>query len=117
MQLAATIEFDITKMTEEYGSDFLDNYDIAVSFKSAKKFSIYEWDAGELESNSIIWDTLGTATNPRNGQGKALSHASIYVRYDSMINPPPAKVPEPTSVLALGLIGGGVLLSRRRQQV
>ncbi len=29
--------------------------------------------------------------------------------------PPPARVPEPTSVLALGLIGGGMFLSRRRK--
>lgn len=110
---SGNIEFDTAAIEAEYGTTFTENYDIAVSFKAAKSFSIYQWDAG-LGTDTIEWTTDGTATN-KNGVTQALSHASVYFRYKAIVDPPRARVPEPTSILALGLIGGGMFLSRRRQ--
>ena len=107
------IVFDTAAIEAAYGPTFTEDYDIAVSFKAAKNFSIYQWDAA-LGTDTITWSTEGTATNG-GGSAQALSHASVYFRYKDVVTPPPARVPEPTSILALGLIGGGMFLSRRKK--
>ncbi|NET46472.1 hypothetical protein [Okeania sp. SIO2B3] len=107
------IVFDTAAIENVYGPTFTQNYDIAVSFKAAKNFSIYQWDAG-LGTNTIDWTTDGTATN-KQGVTQGLSHASVYFRYKEIVDPPRARVPESTSMLTLGLIGGRMFLSRRRK--
>jgi hypothetical protein len=81
-----------------------EQYEIAISFKAARNFSIYKWDA-PLSTNTINWSTAGTATNNR-GIPQGLSHASLYVR--KINDTPVTEVPEPgaavSMVLALGAI-------------
>ena len=107
---SGNIVFDVAAIEEEYGPTFTHNYDIAVSFKAAQNFSIYKWGAG-LKTDTIDWTTDGTATNQNNDNPRDLSHASVYFRLKDKVK----RVPEPTSLLAIGLIGGGMFLSRRRQ--
>ena len=102
---SGSLVFDVTAINNDFGPDFLSTYEIAISFKAADSFSIYQWDA-PLGVNTIEWTTNGTATN-KNGGVQGLSHASLYFRNTANITEPPS-----SALLALGLVCLG--LSRRR---
>jgi hypothetical protein len=116
-QTSGTIEFDVDAIENSvlFDPEFIENYDIAISFKAAKNFSIYYWQA-PLNSTTISWTTDGTATNDQDiAQG--LSHASVYLRRrdDEGGGGNPTETPEPSTVLGLtAFLGGAAVLRRRR---
>jgi hypothetical protein len=94
-----SINFNVAAIEAVYGTSFLNNYDVAVSFKAGKNFSIYEWEAA-LGTDTIEWSTTGTSVN-KNGAAQGLSHGSVYFRKkDGGVT---EKTPEPASAAALGL--------------
>ncbi|VXD17000.1 conserved exported hypothetical protein [Planktothrix serta PCC 8927] len=76
---------------------------------SAYLFKDYDWTKGLTG----IFNTIGVSTNK--GQGQALSHASLFAANVTTVTPPPVEVPEPATLVGLGLAFGGMLASRRRQ--
>jgi PEP-CTERM motif len=76
---------------------------------SAYLFKDYDWSKGLTG----VFDTVGVST--KNGKAQALSHASLFVANVTTVTPPPVEVPEPATLVGLGLAFGGMLASRRRQ--
>ncbi|MBD2485269.1 PEP-CTERM sorting domain-containing protein [Planktothrix sp. FACHB-1365] len=79
-------------------------------FYSAYLFKDYDWSQGL----NGVFNTIGVSTN-KQGKAQALSHASLFAANVTTVTPPPAEVPEPTTLVGLGLAFGGMLASRRRQ--
>ncbi|MBE8970456.1 PEP-CTERM sorting domain-containing protein [Nostocales cyanobacterium LEGE 12452] len=85
-----------------------------VSLKSSTKYSAYlfkdyDWSQGLTG----VFNTIGVDLNGRGNAGKDLSHASLFVS-NIKSNPDPQAVPEPATLLGLGLAAGGMVISRRR---
>ena len=115
---SGSITFDTTAIEAEYGPTFIQDYDIVISLKAAKNFSIYQWDAA-LGTNTITWSTAGTATNG-GGIVQALSHVSVYFQYngsgddqDDDSSTVIVSEPKTLALLAFGLCG--LVLVRRRR--
>ena len=89
-----------------------EQYEIAISFKAAKNFSIYKWDA-PLGTNTINWSTAGTATNNR-GIPQGLSHASLYVR--KIDDTPVTEIPEPGAVGSMAFLALGTITYLKKQK-
>lgn len=88
-----------------------------ISLKSSTSYSTYLFQDIDFSETGLsgFFNTIGVATN-KNGTGKDLSHASIFkATYAKLPEPPKVKVPEPTTTLGLGMVIGGMLISRRRQ--
>ncbi|WP_254173979.1 PEP-CTERM sorting domain-containing protein [Planktothrix pseudagardhii] len=80
------------------------------TYYSAYLFKDYDWSKG-LDG---VFSTIGVSTN-KQGKAQALSHASLFVANVTTVTPPPAEIPEPATLVGLGLAFGGMLASRRRQ--
>ncbi|MDJ1170313.1 PEP-CTERM sorting domain-containing protein [Roseofilum sp. BLCC_M154] len=68
-------------------------------------------DSGKIEGE---FDTLGVAVNPNNGQGRGLSHASLWTFNGEEEYEPPNEVPEPSAAAALGLLAAGMLGMKKK---
>ncbi len=97
--ITGTITLNKTAIEAILGPTF-DQYEIAISFKAAKNFSIYQWDA-PLGTNIINWSTAGTATN-NGGIAQDLSHASLYVR--KIDETSATEIPEPDTVGSMAFL-------------
>ncbi|NEU78907.1 PEP-CTERM sorting domain-containing protein [Nostoc sp. UIC 10630] len=88
-----------------------------VSLKSSTNYSAYlfkdyDWSHGLAG----VFNTIGVDLNGSGNAGKALSHASLFVSNISN-NPAPQAVPEPATLLGLGLAASGMVISRRRKSL
>lgn len=99
--------------------EFKEDIDTKFSFvlKAGSFWSAYFFDG--IEANTILdFTTEGVAMND-NGFAADLSHATIYVSNitasDLVQAPPKVYVPEPSAVVGLAFLGGGMFLSRRRK--
>jgi hypothetical protein len=94
--------------------------DIAVSLKSARGFSLYYLKAGSIKDPSqIAWDTAGTSVNGK-GNAQALSHISYYTRISAVtpeLEKQLKKVPEPTAMSALLVVGMTAAMRRKKMAV
>ncbi|MGF1541468.1 MAG: PEP-CTERM sorting domain-containing protein [Pleurocapsa sp.] len=106
-----TITLNKTAIENILGPTF-EQYEIAISFKAAKNFSIYKWDA-PLSTNIINWSTEGTATNNL-GIAQGLSHASLYVRKidDTSVT----EVPEPGTIGSMAFLALGAIIHLKKQK-
>jgi hypothetical protein len=93
-------------------------HEFAIVLKTSTNWSAYMFDG--IEAGTVLdWNTLGVSTN--NGKGRGLSHLSFYVSdievalREEENKPPKVYVPEPSAVLGLAFLGGGMFLSRRRK--
>jgi hypothetical protein len=89
-----------------------------ISLKTSTAYSAYLFKDIDFSKTGLqgFFNTIGVALDGNGNQGKALSHASIYkATYFKPAEPPKAKVPEPSTGIALGLVMGGMLISRRRK--
>ncbi|WP_026733485.1 PEP-CTERM sorting domain-containing protein [Fischerella sp. PCC 9605] len=89
-----------------------------VSLKTSTKYSAYLFKDIDFSQTSLqgIFNTIGVALNGSSTQGKALSHASLFVAtYAKPSTIQKAKVPEPSASIGLGLVVGGMVIARRRK--
>ena len=85
--------------------------DVMLVFKSGNNTTL----TGYMLADNV---TSGSWNSPFLQPGKDpkdVSHISVYYRTGEPNNPP-AAVPEPASLMALGLVGSGMFFARRRKQ-
>ncbi|MBD2362492.1 PEP-CTERM sorting domain-containing protein [Anabaena minutissima FACHB-250] len=86
-----------------------------VSLKASNSYSAYLFkDYDFSQGLTGIFNTIGVSVNGQ-GRAQALSHASLFVSDITFGDPDPQSVPEPATLLGLGLAASGMLISRRRQ--
>ena len=112
-----TGEWNITNVLNDLGKT-LANTDVMLVFKGGQNSDPTDGDyvGYLLDQLSGTWDS--PFENANNGNLKNVSHISLYYRDGGNgggNNGDGTKVPEPSTMLALGLIGSGMFLSRRRQ--
>ncbi len=101
--------------------EFLKDIDYKFSFvlKAANTWSSYFFDG--IEEGTIFDFTTAGVSQNGNGVAAGLSHATLYVsdieraiREDDD-KPVKVYVPEPSAIVGLAFLGGGMFLSRRRK--
>ncbi|WP_414545678.1 PEP-CTERM sorting domain-containing protein [Nostoc sp. CCY0012] len=89
------------------------NGPFAISLKASTGFSVYLFETFDKAITSGTWATLGLLNN--GGKQPNLSHISLFTAsYIPPHTPTPKPVPEPGSLVALGLVASGIVMSRRR---
>jgi hypothetical protein len=85
-----------------------------ISLKAANSYSAYLFQNFQGNTLQAAYNTIGVS---QNGQGNAqgLSHASIFIA--NLPQTPPPRLPEPASLLGLGLIATGILTVRRQRSI
>lgn len=100
---------------------FLKDIDYKFSFvlKASNKWSSYFFDG--IEAGTVLdFNTAGVSQNGR-GVAQGLSHATLYVSdieaaiREEENKPVKVYVPEPSAIVGLAFLGGGMFLSRRRK--
>jgi hypothetical protein len=101
--------------------EFLEDIDYKFSFvlKASNSWSSYFFDG--IEKGTVLdFDTAGVSQN-RRGVAQGLSHATLYVSdievalREEANKPVKVYVPEPSAIVGLAFLGGGMFLSRRRK--
>lgn len=79
--------------------------DVMVVFKSGQ---------GTTLTGFLLGDDVksGTWTSPFS---KDVSHISVYYRTGDEVQPPVSSVPEPATLMGLGLVASGMVMARRRK--
>ncbi|KYC41908.1 PEP-CTERM sorting domain-containing protein [Scytonema hofmannii PCC 7110] len=87
-----------------------------LSLKTSTAYSAYLFTGINYTNLQGFFNTVGVALAGNGNQGKALSHASLFVATKKHNEQPPVKkVPEPGTLLGLGLTATGMVVSRRRK--
>ncbi len=89
-----------------------------ISLKTSTNYSAYLFKDIDFSKTGLegFFNTIGVALDGSGKQGKALSHASLFVAsYAKPNDPPKTKVPEPGTTIGLGLVVGGMVIARRRK--
>lgn len=83
-----------------------------ISLKAGDFYSAYLFNSSKAITSGTF-NTFSVAVNQNNGKSPALSHASIFVA-----NPgnPPVDVPEPATLMALGMVAIGGLGALKKKQ-
>jgi len=96
------------------------NRRFAMVLKTSTKWSSYFFDG--IEKGTVLdWNTMGVALDGSGKAGKDLSHVSFYVSdieaaiREEEDKPVKVYVPEPSAIVGLAFLGGGMFLSRRRK--
>ncbi|HLP90617.1 MAG TPA: PEP-CTERM sorting domain-containing protein [Nostocaceae cyanobacterium] len=84
-----------------------------ISLKASDFYSAYLFQNVDFAQTGLtgLFNTIGVAVN-KNGKAMDLSHASVFVM-DKPGSTNPTPVPEPTTLIGLGLVASGILVSRR----
>ncbi|MBW4446534.1 MAG: PEP-CTERM sorting domain-containing protein [Spirirestis rafaelensis WJT71-NPBG6] len=88
-----------------------------ISLKSSTAYSAYlfkDIDFSKPGGLQGIFNTIGVALNGSGDAGKDLSHASLFV--PKVPSGPGTKVPEPSALIGLGLVLGGMVVARRKSR-
>lgn len=105
-------EWDISSVIKDEWKD------VMLVFKSGNGTTLVGYEvedgvtSGDWNSPFIkdAFDFKGGATE------KDVSHISVYYSPTDNSPPPKQEVPEPTNLFGLGVVGGAIVLSRRRRQ-
>jgi hypothetical protein len=88
-----------------------------VSLKAGNAYTAYLFKDYDFSKGLTgVFNTIGVASDGTGNAGKGLSHASLFVPKTGT-NPPPTSVPEPASLLGLGLVASGMVMVRRRRTI
>ncbi|MBD2725293.1 PEP-CTERM sorting domain-containing protein [Nostoc sp. FACHB-892] len=88
-----------------------------VSLKAGDAYTAYLFKDYDFSKGLTgVFNTIGVALEGNGKAGKELSHASLFVPKTGT-NPPPTSVPEPASLLGLGLVASGMVMVRRRRAI
>ncbi len=88
-----------------------------ISLKSSTSYSAYlfeDFDFTKQGALDGLFNTIGVSQN-KQGKAQALSHASIFIANRPPEPPVKTKVPEPASIIGLGLVSGTMFMKRRRK--
>lgn len=85
-----------------------------ISLKSSNSYSAYLFQNFQGTTLEAMYNTIGVSQNNK-GEAQGLSHASVFIA-NSPQTPPP-RLPEPASLLGLGLIATGILTVRRQRSI
>ncbi|MEA5516816.1 PEP-CTERM sorting domain-containing protein [Nodularia sp. UHCC 0506] len=102
-------------LTEEIVNSGLSTF--AISLKAGPRYSVYLFQDIDFTATGLagMFNTIGVDLNGNRSAGKDLSHASLF-RANVVTTPDTTSVPEPASLVALGLVAGGMVVSRRRRR-
>ncbi|MCC5656916.1 PEP-CTERM sorting domain-containing protein [Nostoc sp. XA010] len=88
-----------------------------VSLKASNAYTAYLFKDYDFSKGLTgVFNTIGVALDGSGKAGKELSHASLFIPHIGT-NPPPTSVPEPASLLGLGLVASGMVMVRRRRAI
>ncbi|HEY9298621.1 MAG TPA: hypothetical protein VIQ31_20135, partial [Phormidium sp.] len=78
-----------------------------LSLKTSNDYSAYLFKGIDFATTGLqgVFNTIGVALNGSGNAGKELSHASLFVA--DVNEPPVTSVPEPATLMGLGLVASG----------